>query len=256
MPGSPWVPKFIKDLLDGSKFAGGSTGQVLTKNTATDYDYTWATPTGGSGSGHTIQSNGVSLPAEGKLNFSPAFAVTDDPANGATKIACGITDLTGASIDYALAVGETAKVTFNNATSIALHVAPVVNAEYEIFINCSYGATATGTPVFNMVGSAGSWELSIVYPSSTTSMAVVTQTGTNASNTSWPITDGVLRKAQINIGILSSTVTYRCQSHGNSGNGFVANRTTCAAWNSTITTLGTISLPVAQTGQVIIRRVA
>lgn len=35
--------------IDGLAPAGGTSGQVLTKDTATDYDYSWVTPSGGGG---------------------------------------------------------------------------------------------------------------------------------------------------------------------------------------------------------------
>jgi microcystin-dependent protein len=68
---------------------GGSTGQVLAKKTATDYDTNWVTAAagGGSSAGHTIQEEGVSLTARSKLNFvGSTVTAQDDPANDATLV--------------------------------------------------------------------------------------------------------------------------------------------------------------------------
>lgn len=64
---------------------GGTDGQVLTKQSATDYDTDWETPTGGSG-GHTIQEDGSDLPARSNLNFGTGLSATDDNGNDATDV--------------------------------------------------------------------------------------------------------------------------------------------------------------------------
>lgn len=42
--------------IDGLAPSGGTAGQVLTKDSATDYDYSWTTPSGGGGGGITAYS--------------------------------------------------------------------------------------------------------------------------------------------------------------------------------------------------------
>src|SRR3954447_467438 len=68
---------------------GGTTGQVLAKKTAADLDTNWITAAtgGGGGAGHTIQDEGISLPARSKLNIIGSGATaSDDLANDATLV--------------------------------------------------------------------------------------------------------------------------------------------------------------------------
>lgn len=87
--------------------SGGTEGQVLTKNSATDGDVIWA-----------------------------------DPA-GATS---AIVNLSAASVDYDLAIGETAYVDFTAQTSVPLHV-QTGQGVYELFIDASASSTATSCDV-------------------------------------------------------------------------------------------------------------
>ena len=65
---------------------GGSTGQVLTKTSATDYATNWQTPAGG-GAGHTVQDEGSALTARTGLNFVGAgVTAADDSANNRTNV--------------------------------------------------------------------------------------------------------------------------------------------------------------------------
>jgi hypothetical protein len=64
---------------------GGAPGNVLVKNSNADYDTKWAV--GGSGGGHTIQDEGISLTQRGILNFVGAsVAVTDGGASADSTI--------------------------------------------------------------------------------------------------------------------------------------------------------------------------
>jgi Collagen triple helix repeat (20 copies) len=64
---------------------GGSAGQVLTKDTATDYDTSWQTPVGGGG--HVITDEGVALAARPTLDFRGAgVTATDDAAGNKTVV--------------------------------------------------------------------------------------------------------------------------------------------------------------------------
>lgn len=65
--------------------SGGTTGQVLTKHSAIDGDVEWTTPPSGS-SGHIIQnSSGTDMTARDTLQFVGA-TVTDDSTNGKTVV--------------------------------------------------------------------------------------------------------------------------------------------------------------------------
>jgi Concanavalin A-like lectin/glucanases superfamily len=63
---------------------GGTAGQVLTKDTPTDYDTSWQTAAGG---GHAIQDEGIALAARAALNFVGAgVTAADDAANNRTNV--------------------------------------------------------------------------------------------------------------------------------------------------------------------------
>lgn len=67
---------------------GGTSGQVLKKKSATNYDVEWADESGGGGGGggHTIvDTDGTSLTQRNKLQFK-GLSVTDDSTNGTTKV--------------------------------------------------------------------------------------------------------------------------------------------------------------------------
>ena len=66
---------------------GGTSGQVLKKKSATNYDVEWADESGGGGGGgHTIvDTDGTAVAQENKLQFK-GLSVTDDATNGATKV--------------------------------------------------------------------------------------------------------------------------------------------------------------------------
>ena len=67
--------------------SGGSTGQVLAKKTATNYDTEWiAAPSGGAG-GHVIRDEATDLTARSKLAFiGDGVTASDDLANNATVV--------------------------------------------------------------------------------------------------------------------------------------------------------------------------
>ena len=67
---------------------GGTSGQVLKKKSATNYDVEWADESGGGGGGggHTIvDTDGTAVAQENKLQFK-GLSVTDDSTNGTTKV--------------------------------------------------------------------------------------------------------------------------------------------------------------------------
>ena len=64
---------------------GGVTGQVLTKNSAADFDAGWKDPSGGGG-GHVIQDeSGILMPQRSRLQFTGG-EVTDDASNDRTVV--------------------------------------------------------------------------------------------------------------------------------------------------------------------------
>jgi hypothetical protein len=68
-----------------TRLAGsGTNGWVLTYNTSTNAPV-WVAPTGGSGSGNTIENNGTTFTAETNLNFV-GLTVVDNPGNSSTDV--------------------------------------------------------------------------------------------------------------------------------------------------------------------------
>ena len=67
---------------------GGTTGQVLKKKSATNYDVEWANESGGGGgSGHTIvDSDGNSMTARTSLQFASDLETSDDSTNNKTIV--------------------------------------------------------------------------------------------------------------------------------------------------------------------------
>jgi Collagen triple helix repeat (20 copies) len=68
---------------------GGTAGQVLTKDTVTDYDTSWQTPAAGGG-GVTVKDNGVVIGTRAALNFHEGAGIllsfSDDAANNEIDI--------------------------------------------------------------------------------------------------------------------------------------------------------------------------
>src|SRR6266576_1264635 len=97
----------------GAVPTGGTTGQVLQKNTATDYDTAWVTPAGGGG--------GLSLPLAQNLTFSPdntydigATSATLRPRTvyAATSV---VTPLVNASTTLSLSTVSTTRFQVNSS---------------------------------------------------------------------------------------------------------------------------------------------
>jgi hypothetical protein len=181
------------------------------------------------------------------------------------KIACTITagtlnqlntpvDLTSASSDYLLGVGETAFLNYTAATSIPLHV-QTQEGEYELSI---IGSDFSVTPVNDN---------STLLPNGTTysnafSRWILRGTGITVSASADTISSfyfsyGRTQRSTVKI----STVT--TGKHINSIGAFkstTANYTDNenVLWNDTTTawtSLGTITLAVAQTGKIVIKRI-
>jgi hypothetical protein len=112
--------------------AGGSTGQVLTKNSATDYDTGWATPTGG-GSGAGTQ-----------LDYAQ---ITANVTVSAATVAAGNTVVAGNS------------VTYDGTRILIVFFAPEVNAGSSDSVSlelwdgatdiCKVGQVSAGTQIPN-----------------------------------------------------------------------------------------------------------
>lgn len=176
-------------------------------------------------------------------------------ANGAERlIPYSPTDITARTTDYPLKPGEVVYRSYTNATSVPLNIAVTEGAVYEVVLNCSIVAAAVNNTQLNMVGASGAYEVDILYPSGSTSVAHVTSTGT-ASEVGFHIGDGSLRQATMKISVSNNNLLFSCHSMGNANNGYIANRQVVASWVSTPSTLGTITHTSQLSGKIIIKRI-
>jgi len=210
----------------------------------------------------------MSTSARGNISPSPGMLIynTDDNAynyytsSGWKTLAASLPvhDNTGASSDYALAVGEAAKITFSSATSVPLHIDCTGGIEYELTLD---GDLTT------MISNDGNV---LFKPNNTTYSGAFVEVGFKVSSgnstaidlcpvqsqftTAW----GLIVKACLKVStgakakLLSGTVLNKRV------NGTFEHFTLSSYWNDTATawtSLGTITFPFAQSGTIIIRRI-
>lgn len=160
----------------------------------------------------------------------------------------GLVDLTSATEDYLLKVGETAVITYTDANSVPLHVA-TVEGLYEIKISTQNTTISDNNGIYlkpNNIDitaysaqfwSGGSW---------------------SGSTTNFQISGALnkLTKADINTNTGSKTLisssVYKTTSSVSSAYFNNLWDDTSTAWTS----LGTITFPFAQSGKIVIRRIA
>lgn len=195
--------------------SGGTTGQVLAKNSSTDYDTGWITQSGG----------------------------TPTPVN-----------LSSATSDYSLAVGETAYIDYSSATSVLLHVTTVANGMYQLIINNNKTTATAGNysylkPNNTDTGSNAVENLRIYYGSSSGN-GIVTHTNFRLGSGITLCSDCII-----------TTRTANKSMHGKSKGYEITNKMlyddnqfwtdTTTAWTS----LGTIAYGEAQTGRIVVYRI-
>jgi hypothetical protein len=164
-------------------------------------------------------------------------------------------NLTGATSDYELQVGEEAIINFTNATSVPLHIATGSNNLYEIFIqfinlyntsdymflnpnNMTYSSSFSHTSYYwNSLGHSGF----INYTSSDNAFRV------------YPLTQHCYIILDTTRRILRGFVSYESSSM-HIGYGIFASKwhSNLATWSS----LGTLTLPMSMSGYILVRRLA
>ena len=233
--------------------AGGATGQVLTKNSATDGDAGWS---------DTVASFlGLSDTPDTYAPYPGKVVAVKADSSGLEFVSQAggsspIVDLSSATSDYALAAGETAKIVYSNVTSVLLHIA-ASEGEYEISVlgnTPGYSSTANALLLPNNQTLSG-----LISRKRETKMVNTTVTE-QYSNTSTGLYIGayILNIAKFSV----STITVNKMALGRSVTSYSAIRDYAYDWYSiwpdTTTTwasLGTISFSVAQSGTIIIRRI-
>jgi hypothetical protein len=161
------------------------------------------------GSAHTIQAAGTNMPAESRLNFSSAFALANDPTNGATLVDTligsikSLTTITGSltngqSQSYDFGIARTFVVTSviaNQACRIRLYstaAARTADASRPVTTRPIAG-TQHGVIVDIVLTGAMTWNLSPLAPgangdSPTASVCYATITNLSGSTTTITIT--------------------------------------------------------------------
>ena len=232
--------------------AGGTTGQVLTKNSATEGDAGW----------WDVVSSFVGLsdtPASYTGNPGKVVAVKSDSSGlEFVSVSAGsytIVDLSSATVDYALAPGEVAKITYSSATSVPLHIA-TAEGEYELKLSAAPVLTTCtdGAGYLNPNNTTYSNAIKRQYAnsnSSTTTAGLVTESG-------------FLANAHRMIAAKLHITTLTSGKHVLGQLGFVTNagvysaQTYTSIWVDTTTvwsSLGTITFVNAQSGTITVRRI-
>ena len=178
----------------------------------------------------------------------------------------GVVDLTNASSDYALAVGETAVVTYASALSVPLHIA-TVEGLYDLTIAGDSSVTI-GTlgdvllSANNTDQTAGSIDVTFVTQTTgfTDSGVAISPTGykDGASYTKFNLSYGLLVYHKSTISTYSNSKTLNGIDLEMRTASSMLGNTIFSRWNNTSTawtSLGTITFPFAQSGKIIIKRI-
>ena len=164
-----------------------------------------------------------------------------------------IIDLTSATSDYLLGVGETVKITYASATSIPLHVA-TSEGVYELFIVGDVTAAVHDGWTSLTPNTAG---ISTFYSDIFGQQNGGTPSGTTSTGESILVQDGALVSTRgiAHTYTASKSAEFsgfgRLTSYRQRRSVFAYCTDTTTAWTS----LGTITFPVAQSGTVTIRRI-
>lgn len=223
---------------------GGTTGQTLSKKTDADYDTEWV-DAGSGGTTITTQPSAPASPIDGQLWI-------DSSTVGSGNI--GVVDLTNATSDYLLQIGETATITYTAATSVQMHVI-TVEGLYEI-------------QLFNQYFALGNNNYTTLLPNNTTYPSTISRQIMQAVNTSiagalittdslFNLCQGVARMSKLLVNtstngksLLAQSVFAGSSAQAYENSGFWS-RDTTIAWTS----LGTITYPSPATGKIVIRRI-
>lgn len=247
-------PTYIEATISviGGKFLVlGKTGRQNDTTTATNNQFTVLKPTG------ITTLNSILLQIIGGYSYIKAGSVfslykQNTPQN---LIDATIKNLDLVTSDYLLKVGETAKRTYTGATSVPLYV-KCEEGEYEVTIKSN---TTTITVSTNAA----------LNPNNTTYAGLFSRRGSvDYVNTVEPLNEvsqnnlllcgGLCRRVELKVSTTTASKNVLVHSVGrDTGNTF--HLTAGLIWNDTTTvwsSLGTITFPFAQSGTIIIKRIA
>ena len=131
--------------IDGLAPNGGTTGQILEKQSATDYDYAWVTSTSNPG---LVAGTGTSA----SIKSADFLGVTANIASGTNSIAIG--DAITASGNTSVAMGKSATASGTGSTAIGVSVS--ASNSNAICIGAYSGASANNSIAMgNSAGASG-----------------------------------------------------------------------------------------------------
>lgn len=169
-----------------------------------------------------------------------------------------IIDLTSATSDYLLGVGETAKITYTSATSVPLHIA-TQEGLYEFTISGNLSTTVANDNSISVLPNNTTYSAQFTEVgykiSSGNNSAIVLDASTNQFNTAW--SNAV--SANLSISTKTTAKTLQGTVLNKRVNGTTEHFTISSFWNDTSTawtSLGTITFPFAQSGIIVIKRIA
>lgn len=159
----------------------------------------------------------------------------------------GVVDLTNATTDYPLRVGETATITYTNATSVPLHVA-TVEGVYEVII-----AGDITTAAVHATDNSQFKPNNTNYPGA---FAYYLQGGSGTYDC-FLTTSGRILNAVISINTYTAGKSINLISCYRDIGSSISPYNGFGWWNDSTTwvSLGTIVFPFAQSGKIVIRRI-
>lgn len=175
----------------------------------------------------------------------------------ATAGSYAIVDLSSATEDYALAPGEVAKITYSGVTSLPLRIA-TAEGVYEILFRSDCSATVSNNNVAYLTANASEYTnayIRVGYYSLSTNTG---GQGVSTESKFYSGAAGVVIKARM---LLYTYTKSKAVEYSSIGKRMadVLNETGNIFWNDTTTvwsSLGTITFPFAQSGTVVIKRIA
>lgn len=175
-------------------------------------------------------------------------------------------DLTSATEDYLLAVGQTATITYTSATSVPLHV-KTIEGVYTVDIVGDQSVTiGTSGDVLlqpnNTTVTAGTIDLVKYYiaylSTATPASATISGVLNGTTLTSFVLCDHILVKSHMEVSTITNSKTIHLENlQRNSSTQFYVSKIylnwldTTTAWTS----LGTITFPFSQSGKIVVKRI-
>lgn len=169
-----------------------------------------------------------------------------------------IVDLSSATVDYALAPGEVAKIAYSSATSVPLHIA-TQEGLYEFTISGNLSTTVANDNNISVLPNNTTYSAQFTEVgykiSSGNNSAIVLDARTNQFNIAW--SNAV--SANLSISTKTTAKTLQGTVLNTRVNGTTEHFTISSFWDNTSTawtSLGTITFPFAQSGIIVIKRIA